>query len=82
MYLQLNVFFFFFAGDIISQEILPEKLLPRCLDILSKLSSGERDLIRIVVEVIQDLRDPGDVERDLEIVSDHRVKSSLASICI
>lgn len=40
-----------------SQDTLPERLLPYCLDILRKLSSGERDLIRIVVEIIHDLRD-------------------------
>lgn len=41
----------------ISQDSLPESLVPLCLDILRKLSSGERDLIRIVVEVIHELRD-------------------------
>jgi len=41
----------------ISQEALPEGLVARCLDVLRKLSSGERDLIRLVVEVVQELRD-------------------------
>ena len=41
----------------VSQDSLPESLVPLCLDILRKLSSGERDLIRIVVEVIHELRD-------------------------
>lgn len=41
----------------ISQDSLPSSLVPLCLDILRKLSSGERDLIRIVVEVIHELRD-------------------------
>ena len=49
--------------DMASQETLPERLLPHCLDILRKLSSGERDLIRVVVEVIHDLRD---VDKDEE----------------
>ena len=46
-----------FSEGIASQAILPERLLPYCLDILRKFSSSERDLIRVVVEVIHDLRD-------------------------
>lgn len=41
----------------LSQEALPESLLARCLDVLRILSPNERDLIRVVVEIIQDLRD-------------------------
>ncbi|EJC98308.1 uncharacterized protein FOMMEDRAFT_114496 [Fomitiporia mediterranea MF3/22] len=41
----------------ISQDTLPDSLVPLSLDILRKLSSDEHDLIRIVVEVIHDLRD-------------------------
>ena len=40
-----------------SQNSLPDSLVPLSLDILRKLSSDEHDLIRIVVEVIHDLRD-------------------------
>ena len=47
----------------ISQEALPESLIPLCLDILRKLNNDEKDLIRIVVEVIHDLRD-NDTEED------------------
>lgn len=41
----------------ICQESLPESLVARCLDVLRKLSSSERDLIRLIVEVVQELRD-------------------------
>ena len=41
----------------ISQNILPEGLVARCLDVLRKLSMNERDLIRVVVEVVHELRD-------------------------
>ena len=47
-------------GDMISQDVLPEHLVGRCLDVLRKLSVNERDLIRVVVEVVHDLRDPSD----------------------
>jgi condensin complex subunit 3 len=47
----------FAAEDMISQESLPSELAPRCLDVLRKLTPNERELIRIVVEVVQDLRD-------------------------
>ena len=41
----------------ISEENLPETLIPRCLDVLSKISNGERDLIRLIVDVIVELRE-------------------------
>ncbi|KAG1861260.1 nuclear condensing complex subunit [Suillus subluteus] len=43
--------------DMISQEALPESLVARCLDVLRMLSPNERDLIRVVVEVVHELRD-------------------------
>lgn len=43
---------------------LPLSLVPRCLDVMRTLSRDERDLIRVVVEIVQDLRDPGDEEDD------------------
>ncbi|KAG8963687.1 hypothetical protein FRC00_005396 [Tulasnella sp. 408] len=43
--------------EMIGQESLPEGLVARCLDVLRKLSPSERDLIRLVVEVVQELRD-------------------------
>jgi condensin complex subunit 3 len=44
----------------ISQEALPLGLVTRCLDLLRNLSSSERDLIRVVVEVVHELRDAND----------------------
>ncbi len=44
-------------GEMISQPNLPEALIPRCLDILTKISDGERDLIRVIVDVITELRE-------------------------
>lgn len=41
-----------------SKETLPEALVGLCLDVLRKLAADEKDLIRIVVEIISDLRDP------------------------
>lgn len=48
----------------ISQDVLPESLVARCLDVLRILSPDERDLIRVVVEVVHELRDPSDPEED------------------
>ncbi|THH04391.1 hypothetical protein EW145_g5552 [Phellinidium pouzarii] len=56
---------FALVRNMISQDSLPEKLMPLCLDILRKLTSGERDLIRIVVEVIHELRDNDSDEDDM-----------------
>lgn len=48
--------------DMISQEALPESLVSRCLDVLRVLSPNERDLIRVVVEVVHELKDLSDEE--------------------
>lgn len=47
----------------ISQASLPQELIPRCMDVLSKISNSERDLIRVVVDVVTELRE-GDGEVD------------------
>jgi condensin complex subunit 3 len=53
-------------GDMLSQEALPVGLLNRGLDVLLKLSENERDMIRVVVEIVTELRDllikDGDVQ--------------------
>ena len=52
----------------ISQANLQEELIPRCLDVLSKISNGERDLIRVVVDVVTELRE-GEEDEDMDGVS-------------
>jgi condensin complex subunit 3 len=51
-------------GDMLSQEELPESLLPKCLDVLRRLSASERDLIRVGVEIVHELRDPKEDEEE------------------
>jgi hypothetical protein len=46
------------SGEMTSKESLSEVLVGHCLDVLRKLTPDEKDLIRIVVEIISDLRDP------------------------
>ncbi len=46
----------------ISQANLQEELIPRCLDVLSKISTGERDLIRVIVDVVTELQEGEDEE--------------------
>jgi condensin complex subunit 3 len=41
----------------ISQLSLPSSVLPYNLDVLRKLSDNERDLIRVVVEAVHEIRD-------------------------
>lgn len=50
----------------ISQSNLPEALIALCLDVLTKISDGERDLIRVVVDVITELRE-GDGDEDVSL---------------
>lgn len=44
------------------QETLPLRLMAPCLDVLRELSATERDLIRLVVETVQELRHSDDNE--------------------
>ncbi|KAI6000302.1 nuclear condensing complex subunit [Pisolithus orientalis] len=53
--------------DMISQDVLPESLVSRCLDILRTLSPNERDLIRVVVEVVHELRDRDTTDEEAEV---------------
>ncbi|PSR90834.1 hypothetical protein PHLCEN_2v4803 [Hermanssonia centrifuga] len=55
--------------DMISQDILPEGLVSRCLDVMRELSPSERDLIRVVVEVVHELRDPSDEDEPVRDTS-------------
>lgn len=55
--------------DMISQEALPESLVSRCLDVLRVLSPNERDLIRVVVEVVHELKDLGDDDDETAVKS-------------
>lgn len=57
----------------VSQDTLPDRLVPLGLDILRKLSSDEHDLIRIVVEVIHDLRDTEADDDDLASIPSLRL---------
>ncbi|ESK90249.1 condensin subunit cnd3 [Moniliophthora roreri MCA 2997] len=48
--------------DMLSREKLSERHVGKCLNVLQKLWPDERDLIRLIVEIVQNLRDPGDEE--------------------
>jgi len=47
----------------IAHEGLPGSLIERCMDVLKEIMPNERDLIRVVVEAIVDLRDDAEVEQ-------------------
>lgn len=42
----------------IVQVVLPDGLIRPCLDILLKLTPNEKDFVRLIVEIIDELRDP------------------------
>ncbi|CAD6966810.1 unnamed protein product [Tilletia controversa] len=52
--------------DMISHPLLPAGIVPRAMDVLRKLSGGERDFMRIIVEIVQDDAEDDDdgVEED------------------
>jgi hypothetical protein len=48
----------------LSQNVLKEDLVMRCLDVLRQLYKDERQLVLLVVEIVQDLRYQGTNEED------------------
>ena len=44
-------------GQMLAHPELPESLITPCIGVAGVLSINERDLIRVVVEVINELRD-------------------------
>lgn len=59
----------------ISQPNLPSRLVDKCMDILCKIANSERDLIRIVVDVVSELRE-GQGEEEIDAVSQQRLVTS------
>lgn len=43
--------------DMLAHPQLPPGLIERCLDIMKEIMPSERDLIRVVVEIVVELRD-------------------------
>ncbi|KAJ7287535.1 nuclear condensing complex subunit [Mycena rebaudengoi] len=46
--------------DMLAHPQLPPSLIERCIDVLKEIMPSERELIRVVVEVIMELREYGD----------------------
>ncbi|KAJ6516489.1 nuclear condensing complex subunit [Mycena sanguinolenta] len=70
---------FSLVRNMLTNHKLPMDLVPRCLDVLRKLSPDERDLIRVVVEIVGDLRDPGDEDDGAAINPDDAADTSFGS---
>lgn len=47
----------------LSDPMLPSILIGGCMDVLSKLSTGERDFMRVVVEIVQNVREDANAVR-------------------
>jgi condensin complex subunit 3 len=58
----------YLQGEMISQQNLPPPLIHKCMDILCKIANSERDLIRIVVDVVSELRE-GQGDEEIDAVS-------------
>jgi condensin complex subunit 3 len=46
-----------YVGDMLAHPQLPPGLIERCLDVLKEIMPTERELIRVVVEIVMDLRE-------------------------
>jgi condensin complex subunit 3 len=57
----------FAAEDMLAHPQLPPGLIERCLDVLKEIMPSERDLIRVIVEIVVELREgEEDAENDDE----------------
>ncbi|KAJ7104390.1 nuclear condensing complex subunit [Mycena belliarum] len=52
--------------DVLAHPQLPPGLIERCLDVLKEIMPTERELIRVVVEIVMDLRDPEEEEPEAD----------------
>ncbi|KAJ6451646.1 nuclear condensing complex subunit [Mycena sanguinolenta] len=50
--------------DMLAHPQLPPGLIERCLDVLKEIMPDERELIRVVVEIVMDLREPEEEEQE------------------
>lgn len=50
-------------GEILAHTGLKDNLIEPTLDMLRQITASEKELIRLVVEIVQDLRDP-EVDED------------------
>jgi condensin complex subunit 3 len=48
--------------EMLAHPQLPPGLIERCVDVLKEIMPSERDLIRVVVEIIVELRETEEVE--------------------
>ncbi|KAJ7669544.1 nuclear condensing complex subunit [Mycena polygramma] len=51
--------------DMLAHPQLPPGLIERCLDVLKEIMPTERELIRVVVEIVMDLREPEEEETEM-----------------
>lgn len=47
----------YFSEDMLAHPQLPPGLIERCLDVLKEIMPSERDLIRVIVEIVVELRE-------------------------
>lgn len=60
------------TGDMLAHELFPEPLMDVCLDVLKETTPSEREIIRIIVEIINELRDSvSDPDDSQESVCNH-----------
>lgn len=57
-----------FTGEMTAHTLLPDGLVKPCVGVLEVMSVSERDLVRLVVEVINEIRDVFSVQPEDETV--------------
>ena len=45
------------TGEMLAHELLPDSLTEPCMDVLKESAPSERELVRVIVEMIAELRD-------------------------
>jgi len=66
--------------ELVSNALLPEHLINDCLDVLRKLSAGQKDFIRIIVEIAQEIEDviePEEEQEDSEEEDEAEIEGAL-----
>lgn len=66
---------FMLVREMLGNAWLPASLVPRCLDVLLRLSSGQRDFMQLVVELVQALDESPEDEAELA-AADHTLPAT------
>lgn len=60
------------VGEMLAHELLPDSLTEPCMDVLKESAPSEREMIRVIVEMVAELRDGEEIVDAVSLGEAHR----------